>query len=632
MTAPTRTLALLALAIVLASGCPRTRTPVAPDVPRADDPSAEERFQDARAKFEAEEEIAAEEFDAIAREFPNDPIAPYARLYAGMSAVTSGAYDDAIGHLEELESTPVTDRGLELRGALFLGVAYTYQGAYDEALPRLTQGEPALTGDDERGQWLGAMAEATAATGGPGEAIGYYDAWHELASAAERAYILDRISALAGGLADSDLEAIYQDAADYGGPAAAIVGERYATSLEAEGALAAATDVRRDIAPARRALELPDATDAAEEGDAHLLGAVVPLSGARARVGDLVMRGIALASGTFSERDAEGVGRTGIPKPFAVALRDSRSEAAGAVDALEELVDENAIAVLGPVDASSASAAAASAERRGLPLVTLSPRAPSGEGGRHVFHVVHSAEERARSLARYAFREGKRDFAIFAPDNGYGRAVGAAFKDEVESLGAGVTVEADYPADATSFVDEAEALRGPWDALFVPDQARRLELVAPALAANNMISTPADGDAPRHGRGMLLLSTAEFLSPSYVRSTGRYSVGAVFAPGFYPDQMDPDIGAFVDRYESTFGRSPTALDAYAYDAALAVRAAVESGARTRAEVRAAMLRGVVSGVTGRVGFDSARQRDDEGVLFRVDERARDEYEIRALRE
>jgi ABC-type branched-subunit amino acid transport system substrate-binding protein len=632
VSTPTKSLPILLAIAILASGCTQTRRPLTPDVPTTGDTAAQERFRDARAKFERDEYTATEDFEAIARDFPDDPIAPYARLYAGMSALRDGAHADAVAHLEALEAIMTDDRGLEARGKLFLGVAYTYEGDFERALPRLAESEPALHDDDERGEWLAALAEAHAHTGGAAEAIDYYDAWYGLATSPEQAYIVERLGALAGLLSDADLSGAYDDVVGRGGPGAAIVGERYATALEADGEMSRAEDVRKAIAKARRALGFAESAASAAEGDTRLVGALIPLSGSQSRVGDLVMRGIVLASGTFTWDEGGGIGMTGVPQPFRVSLRDTGSQSSGVAAALDELVAEEVIAVLGPVDARSAAAAAEAADRLGLPIVTLAPRSQGGVGSRHVFYVVHSAEDRARLLARHAIAVGVRDVAIFAPRNGYGRAVGRAFRDEIVKLGGQVTVQADYPADARSFVEEVKALRGPWEAVFVPDQARRLELIAPALAAANFVSTPIDARPPRHGRKVLLLSTAEFLAPGYLRSTGRYSRGAVFAPGFYPDRTDAEIGRFVDRYEQTFGRTPTTLDAYAYDAALAVRAAVESGARTRAEVGAAMLRGVVSGVTGRVGFDSARERAGTGVLYTVAEDDDGSYRVRALRD
>ncbi|HET6614032.1 MAG TPA: ABC transporter substrate-binding protein, partial [Kofleriaceae bacterium] len=258
--------------------------------------------------------------------------------------------------------------------------------------------------------------------------------------------------------------------------------------------------------------------------------------------------------------------------------------------------------------------------------------APSAvTGSRYVFHIVHSAEERARALARFAVAAGKHDFAILGPREGYGRAVGDAFAQEVARLGGKVVVSAWYDPKTTSFGDTIKRLRKPWQAVFVPDIASRLELVAPALAAGNFISRPLGGDEPDHGRKVLLLSTAEFLDSSFLRSAGRYAEGAVLAPGFYPDRSDPRMSDVIASYEAAYGRLPTALEAYAVDAAAVVQAAVAAGARTRAEVAAFATRSQISGLTGEVSFGADLRRRDSGVLYQVQVSERGDYAIRALR-
>ena len=101
----------------------------------------------------------------------------------------------------------------------------------------------------------------------------------------------------------------------------------------------------------------------------------------------------------------------------------------------------------------------------------------------------------------------------------------------------------------------------------MPDIASHLQLVAPALAAANLVAAPV-GAKVKNGRPVLLLSTAEAVTDGYLRSAGRYSHGAVLAPGFYPDATDDRTADFMARYREQFGRMPTPYDAYAYDAAL----------------------------------------------------------------
>jgi branched-chain amino acid transport system substrate-binding protein len=267
-----------------------------------------------------------------------------------------------------------------------------------------------------------------------------------------------------------------------------------------------------------------------------------------------------------------------------------------------------------------------------VPLVSLHPAAELLEGidSPFVFHAVHSAEQRARSLARAALAGGVKDFAIFAPDSGYGRKVGDAFRQAVQRGGGQVVVEERYPAGATSFASDVGQLKKPFQALFVPDRARTLELIAPALAAANLIARPP-GQKTRRGRPFWLLSTADVLEPRFLRSAGRYSAGALLAPGFFADRTDPRISEFVTQYERAYGRSPTALDAYAFDAAWAVRAAVERGAQSRRDVADALATSSVDGLTGKVGFDSAHRRRDDGILFEVVEVRADQFELRAKR-
>jgi ABC-type branched-subunit amino acid transport system substrate-binding protein len=268
-----------------------------------------------------------------------------------------------------------------------------------------------------------------------------------------------------------------------------------------------------------------------------------------------------------------------------------------------------------------------------VPLVSLHPAAellPASASSPLVFHAVHSAEQRARALARHALAAGVRDFAVLAPDSGYGRQVGKAFQEEVARGRGNLVVVVRYPANARSFTDPVKKLGKPFQALFVPDRASTLELIAPALAAGNLHARPP-GEKAKNGRAIWLLSTADLLTPRFLGSAGRYAWGAILAPGFYADRTDPRIGEFTAQYAQSFGRDPTALDAYAFDAAWVVRGAVEGGARTRGEVAAALASGRVEGLTGQVSFDSSHRRRDPGVLFEVVQVRPQQFELRARR-
>jgi len=240
---------------------------------------------------------------------------------------------------------------------------------------------------------------------------------------------------------------------------------------------------------------------------------------------------------------------------------------------------------------------------------------------------VHSAESRARALAQRALAKGIKSFAVLAPENDYGKSVAAAFVQAVSAGGGHVETKVTYPAKTESFANFAGKLGGSWDALFVPDQAETLALIVPALATAGKVPKPFDYKKKvTGGRAILLLSTAEGLTNAFL-TAGRHAEGALLAPGFYPDDSDPQLKPFVDRFTGTFGRSPSSVEAYAYDAAQLAAAVGGSG---RAALVNQLAQGELAGVTGAIRFDAEHRRADPGVLFTVVEDA-GSYSIRAAR-
>ncbi len=668
----------MAMALLLTvAGCPkRTRQTLVPpqpppstidlddQVPSTGDMSARARFQQAQTQFALDSQRAESEFAAIAREFPLDPVAPYALLYAGVSALQRQSYDAAVAHLSGIATSATADAEVRGRGSLFLGIAEGYRRRHERALDYLRAGQPAIRNDGERAAWLAAMAEALRHSASPLEAVGYYDTWYPLASAVERAHIVRMLSDLAVVGSNIEVRRHYEALADKGGPAAAVLGWRVAEDWQAEGRADLAREVRNDISASRRALGLdrgaelgPDGTvgiDGADgttgngdmsvgtgavSGAGQRLGALLPLSGRRARTGDLAMRGLSLAAGTFA---ADGNSGSGAPAGFDLTLRDSASGQNSAEDAVEALASEGVVAVVGPIDSQTAAKASGRAHGLRLPILLLDPRPERGQvdgvsgNSPYVFYMLQSAETRARALALHSVERGVRRFAVMRPSGGYGRVVGAAFAAEVAALGGTIVGEAIYQRNSTSFGDVIATLPGDFEALFIPDRGDQLALIAPALAAADLVAQPRSAKPrtrqPKVGRGFLLLSTAEFLAPSYVRGAARYSLGGILAPGFYPDALDPRIGDFVTRYERAYGKPPTPLDAYAYDAALLIADAITSGRGSRAAISAYLAEAEILGVTGTVAFDDSRRRRDRGLLYQVVQTEDGAYAIRAMRD
>ncbi len=597
--------ALVAL-VGLAACHHHTRKTLAPELPRSGNPDAYARLTAAEAKFK-DDHAETSEFAKIAEEFPDDPIAPYAQLDAGISAMRGHKYADAQAQLEKAAAAK-TKPELIARAELYLGIVKNYRGDPAGALVLLRKGKDAVA-EDDRTEFIAAVAYATAAGPEALTALAYFDQLWPRVTLVERAVIRARVAKVVAGADPNQLRKTFDELADRKGVGVAISGTRLALLADAAGRGGEAEKLREMVAPARQAVGLPaqigddevaPVTGAANESS--LVGAVLPLNGKQSRLGEDAASGLGLAAGVTDGRAVA-----------AIEVRSANDPAAAAA-AVDDLAKANAIAVIGPIDGASVDAAGARAEGLGIPLLSLATRPEERTQGKFVFHMRHSAEARARALAARAVAMGVKTFAILAPESGYGKAVTAAFEGEVARRGGTIVVKVVYPDKTKSFASFAGKLGGGWDGVFVPAPADELGLITPAIAASGKIPKPVGTKKVIGGKPVLLLSTAEGLSAAYLADAGRHSEGALFAPGFYPDDTDALDKPFVERFVASYGRLPGATEAYAYDAAQLAAAAGSGG---RAGLAALLVKGELAGLTGVIKFSDEHRRADLGVLYTV---------------
>jgi ABC-type branched-subunit amino acid transport system substrate-binding protein len=510
------------------------------------------------------------------------------------------------------------------------GLAEARAGRPDRAVALLTpfasSGPPRMDTDPEEAE-LSLHAALGDALAGSGDVAGGLLAWERYAQAsgareAERAYARARAEELAAQVRDAQALELYRGTRS--ALARAALGPRAAAALRARGDADGARRLDEETASLRRSLSWSTRAAAVGPGDPHRLGLLAPFSGSAALLGDVVLRGAMLAIG-------EGAGGAE-PPPFQIVARDIAPERRAAERAAFELCrEEAAIGVVGVGDRRAVDGAV----RDGVPVLLIDEQAPGAAST--AFQILHPPEMRAAELARRALALGARRFGVLAPDSAAGRQLGAAFSRAVATGGGRVVAEVSYPAGATAFTAQAAQLRkAPLEAVFIPDDARRLELIAPALAAGDLWSQPWGAPAPAREpnrpagqparRNVLLLSTAVGLGPQLLRNAGRYVQGALLAPLFYADPDDARTGRFVAQFRNLYGQDPGGTDAYGYDAFRLLSAAVERGARSRADLLRVLQSESFDGVTGTVRFGPDHARVDPPAVYLVDGDA-----IRALR-
>lgn len=498
-------------------------------------------------------------------------------------------------------TTAAGDAQLGRSAAYYLGLAEVRRGGHAKAIALLAP--LAATIDKSAAPALAAaLAEAYERVGKIGEAIAQLERLHAVTDrpverlharlALER--LIDRrldLSAVRQLLAKSPAGSLQR----------AFAARRLIDAARARGDLAAADVLANSAGDALRKHHL--APEAGKEASSRV-GLLLPFSGRYRRVGALAFQGAAVAAGAF----------THAAKPLELFVGDSGRSALSAARRLLER--EHVVALVGVFEPRAASAVARLASRKHIPFLTLSPNAAAAPPW--VLRALPVASARAHALAAHATQAlGQPRVLVLAPESRYGTRSSAAFRRALAGRGTIVSVLR-YPTRTTSFVALAKRVGSlAFDTLFVPDTARRLALLTPALAQAGHWSRLPGQSAPAGAKAHLLLATADGLDAHLLRSAGRYIQGAVLAPGYFPDGAARASGPLLRRYQRVLGHAPSPVEAFTHDTVLALRAALEAGARTPSGLLRILRQQTTQGLTGTPRFGANGARSDAPPLYRV---------------
>jgi branched-chain amino acid transport system substrate-binding protein len=356
-----------------------------------------------------------------------------------------------------------------------------------------------------------------------------------------------------------------------------------------------------------------------------VIGALLPLTGKQAALGNRVLDGLIAGLGLFDGRRAA---------PVALQIENYGSDPAAVSRSVAKLAGEpRLLAIIGPPEFEAAREAAKAAQSAQVPLVALSPVAAPEGSGDYVFSDQRSDEREARTLASYAVKNlGLSRLAVFYPENAYGTAMMNAFRAEAQRLGGKIRRVQSYNPDQTDFSAEirklaalkaprpapkkkgAEAVKAPapvldFDALYLPDAFRRVRMILPQLAFHDV-------------RGMQLLGTSQWYVPEGIRKEMDYFEGAVLTAPFFAESDKPMVADFTDALFGATGREPDYREALAYDTArMLMEALRDRGVTNRSSLRDRLQRiEAFEGVSGWVSVTKNREMQRSCFILKVEGR------------
>lgn len=367
------------------------------------------------------------------------------------------------------------------------------------------------------------------------------------------------------------------------------------------------------------------------------IGVLLPLSGRYASYGELVKKGLELA--------VQEHNRTRLP--IRLIFQDTAAEGVSIPALVDELSDRDKVmAIIGPLLGASAEQAVARAQLKMVPLLTLSQREGLPQQGDYIFRDSLTAEQQVQSLVRYAIDTQHISFSVMHPQNLLGEKMTRLFVDEVQRLGGEIVDIVSYPEDSTDFQRQIQMLLwedhviepppqlveptldeqgqeipteeteeelpeldyplAPFHALFIPDYAERVGLLAPQLVFYGI-------------KDVTLLGINGWNSPELAERAGRFLGDAVFVDGFFAGSGRPEVQRFVELYRQNYQEDPTILSAQAFDAAnMLLRVMDDAKVENRDDVRRKLSGfGGFRGVAGAVGFDALGEAIRQPYLLEV---------------
>ena len=340
----------------------------------------------------------------------------------------------------------------------------------------------------------------------------------------------------------------------------------------------------------------------------NTLGCLLPLSGPYETYGHKILNCIELARFQFNA--------THNHSPIRLIIKDTESDPEKAALAVRELSEERVGAIIGPVAAHEAPAAAAQEKR--IPIITFSQKENITTIGDYVFRNFITPKMQVESLVSYAMGVlGLSRFAVLYPNEKYGKTFAELFQDEVDAYGGEIVKVETYDPDQTDFADPIKKLAesdmafierpdekmvGPeieqikpvidFDAIFIPDGPKTSGLILPQLAFYDVV-------------GIQLLGTNLWHSHRLIQMAQQFVQGAIMVDGFFAENRSKKVEDFVNIFEETFDDKPGFIEAVAYDTAMILFNLVSrNDIQSRSQIKDEILNlRNFHGLTGETSFD-----------------------------
>lgn len=340
------------------------------------------------------------------------------------------------------------------------------------------------------------------------------------------------------------------------------------------------------------------------EKDVMKIGAILPLTGSAATVGEFQKNGIEIA---VSEINESG-GIDG--KKMEVIYGDSKNEGKEGISVLRKMmdIDQTKIFLASQSGVVVPVATQVAAQKDALLFVTISSIPGITKLGNNIFRFFVTSENESRKMAKFASEKLEvKNVGVFYINDDFGLGGLKTFKESFSQYGGKVVWENSYEKTGSDF--RTTLLKA----------ARTRNLGALYIIGYDRAFAIAVKQAREVGIKVPILTSIGMSVPEWINIAGASAEGVyVTATRFEPDSDDPNIKTFVEKYNKRFGKIPNVLAAFTYDSFRLIVEGFRMGAKSPNEL-AEKLKQIKNyhGTIGNINFDDSREASIDLVIRKV---------------
>ena len=634
-----RILILFLLFFLLATGACVQKPPVSTGpVPQGVE---DQLFVAGENQFEAGDYTSAlASYQAYVNQYPDRPLAPAAWMKIGNINLTLGNFAEArqaYRHLTSEYPRSPFNKDAQVNILLTFYEQEDYRAVIEQAPDVLWR----LDSTPHIFRTYALVGDAYMALGSPMEAFQYYGEASMVATVIEQEALDRKIEAAIAQL-DSEQITRLLESGDPKIPRGDLMFQRglnYAMVDQYDDALKALDDFLGEYPMHKNAPVAEDLIQQIQQSalfNRYTLGCLLPLSGPYQKIGFQAIKGIELALDQFSTRNSG--------PQMNIIVKDSGGNPEQTRAAMQELIEEQVAAIVGPI--ITAEIAAIESQENRIPIVTLTQKDNIASIGDYVFRNFITPRMQVSNLVDYVTSSlGLYRFAILYPDETYGITFMNLFWDALIANGGKIVGVESYNPQHTDFAEPIKKLVGlyydipedlkevpdpddtgdaedlqserdeaeeepqaivDFDAVFIPDQPKTAGLIIPQLAFYDI-------------RDVYLLGTNLWHSELLIKMAPGYVQGALMPDGFFAGSSAPVVQNFVRVFEQTYEETPGFIEAVVYDSAMMLFGVLaQPDIRFKSDIKNYLVNmPEFMGVTGPTKFDADGEAQKELHLLRI---------------